>query len=195
MENGNEATATSSSSSLFSQHQQTLQQDTSSATSPSDCNLNSTELSTTITAAGTQFLSLTLNSGCSNKINCSSISNPCTTTIATTSTNAIPPSALLHQTAGISLNKNNNYLNSNNGAASGRSSDNSIISMARINEQPERFNSLQFNDEIVEQNIGEIVEYCEVVEDQLSSKPEASSSSYSDIKPLSIIEGNKRKLF
>ncbi|GBP13414.1 hypothetical protein EVAR_73798_1 [Eumeta japonica] len=187
MENGNKTTSTSSSS--FSQHQQQLRQDTSTTSSPSDCNLNSTELSTTITAAGTQFLNLTLNSSSSNRSNCNSMSNPNTKmAAATTTTSSTPPSAsLLGRTAGISLNKNNNYLNSNNGASSASNINNSIISIPRINERTERLNSLQFNDEIVEQNIGDIVEYCEVLEDHLQ-QPQTGTSSYNNTKMLSIIE-------
>ncbi|XP_037816850.1 serine-rich adhesin for platelets [Lucilia sericata] len=160
MENGNETS--------LSQQQQQLQQDTSTTTTnntttsleslTADCNLNSRELATTttVTAAGTQFLNLTLNGS----------SNPPSSLSSTTSSSS---SASLFRTAGSSLNRNNNYLNKNSGTTSSGA-------MSRL-ERPERFNSLQFNDEIVEQNIGEIVEYCEVLEDH-HQLPQPGSSSH-----------------
>lgn len=190
MENGNEIPT--SSTSLLSQHQQQqqphtqtyFQQDTSLESLTADCNLNSTELSTTVAAASTQFFNLTLNSGSSSS-NC----NP-TTATATTSSSTCPltASASLFRTAGSSLNKNNNYLSSNSGTSV--NVNNGSIMFSSRNERPERFNSLQFNDEIVDQNIGEIVEYCEVLEQQ-QQQPQTSGSSCNSIQMLSINEGKK----
>lgn len=170
MENGNEAitpTATTSSPAV-----QRLK-DTSLENLTADCNLNSTEsssLSTVTTASGTQILNLTLNSSSSS---CNSTSKVTTTTAGLTSvfssssktsnTSSSDSTSTLYGTAGSSLNKNknnNNYFYSN---SIGNSSY-SVMPTTSQFERPER--SLQFNDGIVEQNIGEIVEYCEVLEQQ-----------------------------
>ena len=53
-------------------------------------------------------------------------------------------------------------------------------------ERPERLNSsLQFSDEIAEQNIGEVVEYCEVLEQQQLP----ATSSCNNTKVLTINKG------
>lgn len=203
MENGNETSTT---------HHHPQQDCTSleSLTSTADCNLNSSELATTVTAAGTQFLNLTLNStnntisSCSsssnniNTNNCNSLTNPLmaassSSTAASAATSSSSAAASLFRTAGSSLNRNNNYLNSN----SGTNTLSSVNMLSTHPERRERFNCLQFNDEIVEQNIGEIVEYCEVLEDhhqQQRQYQQPETSGTNSLQMLAINEGELRKI-
>ncbi|KAM7351983.1 suppressor of cytokine signaling at 36E isoform 1-T3 [Cochliomyia hominivorax] len=199
MENGNETQSITSQKQQQQQHQDNC---TSLESLTADCNLNSTELSTTVTAAGTQFLNLTLNNNnISNSSSCNfnSMPNPSTTTTTTataTATSSSSPSstaaaASLFRTAGSSLSRYNNYLNSNSGSTNNNNNNNNCtMSSSLSNERRERLNCLQFNDEIVEQNIGEIVEYCEVLEDHQQQQQQQQQNEPNSIQMLTINEEN-----
>ncbi|XP_075152864.1 uncharacterized protein LOC142226645 [Haematobia irritans] len=173
MENGNDISSTTSTSPEAHNHHH-QRQDVSLEALTADCNLNSSELmaantttssvSSSSSTVGAQILNVTLNSnGHSN-----SIMTNGSTTIATT-----PPTTT--RTAGSSTlsmtvpTTNNNYLNPSaaNNSANCTTMAASSSSMDALRERLGRLDTLQFNNEIVDQNIGDIVEYCEVLEDQI----------------------------
>lgn len=168
MENGNEISAhtttnTTSSSSLSAGT--TFKPDISLETLTADCNLNSSEL---VTAAGgsgriegaAQFFNITLNSSSGNGAN--DMTNATESTSRTAGSSSLASSLSNRMTT-----RNNNYLNPTSIPNTSSTNFHTSSSTAdALRERLGRFNPLKFNDEMTEQTIGEIVEYCEVLEEQ-----------------------------
>ncbi|XP_013114164.2 uncharacterized protein LOC106091982 [Stomoxys calcitrans] len=173
MENGNEITTSSSSTN-------TARQDISLEALTADCNLNSTEFMTATSVSGSsggaaQFLNLTLNSN-------SGVTTP------TTLTNRTAGSSALTMTVPTT---NNNYLNPSSSSSSSSSSNSSTHFTSSTDAQRERLGRLNtLNEELVEQNIVDIVEYCEVLQDQQQQQQQSMllNSSNSGNQVLSLNE-------
>lgn len=183
MENGNEISAhtttnTTSSSSLSAGT--TFKPDISLETLTADCNLNSSEL---VTAAGgsgriegaAQFFNITLNSSSGNGANDMTNATESTSRTAGSSSSSSASSLSNRMTT-----RNNNYLNPTSIPNTSSTNFHTSSSTAdALRERLGRFNPLKFNDEMTEQTIGEIVEYCEVLEEQQQQQQPQSGPSVS----------------
>lgn len=178
MENGNE----------IQQQQHHHHQDSSLENITADCNLNSSELLSATNGGAAQILNLTLNSNTSGSHNMTSTLNTSATTLRRTAGSSPPSSS-------SGLANNNNYLNSSGNSTNFNNSMDA--STMALTERLARLNTLQFNDEIVEQNIGEIVEYCEVLEEQHHQQlppPIPPTSSSGGNNGQTTVEGRSSKL-